>query len=291
MPMPTAKTTPPNSKTRTEPNDPASVLHTARQLNISTRTLVSGGDNVLIGGFIITGTQPKQILARALGPSLTARGVPGAMADPTLELVPASGPSVSNDDWQQSTDAAAIQATGIPPTDPRESALIQTLPPGNYTAILRSKGDTPGVGLVELYDLNPTADSRFANLSTRGFVGRDNDVMIGGVIVGRGAGVNGAGSIRAVLRGLGPTLTARGVAGALPDPQLLAYDANGTLLMTNDNWSESPQAAELQTLQLAPGDPRESALILTAIQGNYTAILRGRDGQTGIALVEIFSVP
>ncbi len=275
---------------RTEPNDPASVVRTARQLNISTRTRVEGGERVLIGGFIVTGSEPKQILARALGPSLTARGVPGALADPTLELVPQNGgPSFVNDDWQ-SGDAAAVQATGIPPQDPRESALVQTLAPGAYTAILRSKNDTPGVGLVELYDLNPTAPVRFANLSSRGFVGRDNDVMIGGVIIGRGQGVNGAGSIRATFRGIGPSLSGRGVNEPLLDPEMLVFDANGTVLATNDDWREGPAAAELQTLNLAPTDDREAALILNVIQGNYTAVVRGKGNTTGVALVEAFSL-
>ena len=272
---------------RTDPNDPASIVHTARQLNISTRTRVEGGDHVLIGGFIIRGTAPKQILARGLGPSLTARGVPGAMQDPTLELVPASGASTTNDNWQDD-NAAAIQATGIPPEDPRESAIVQTLAPGEYTAILRSKTDAPGVGLVELYELNAGDTSQFANLSSRGLVGTDDNVMIGGFIVGRGQGSNGDGSVRVALRGIGPSLGTRGVTDPLQDPVLSVYDANGDLLSSNDNWRSGPDAAELQRIALAPTDDLEAALILSLVQGNYTAIVRGHGQQTGVALVEVF---
>ena len=273
----------------TDPNNAASVVHTARQLNISTRTHIEGGDRVLIGGFIVTGTVPKQVIVRGLGPSLVAAGIPGAMPDPILELVPPSGPTITNDDWQD-TDPAAVQATGIPPADSRESAIVATIPPGNYSAVLRSKNDAPGVGLVEVYDLNPTADSQFANLSSRGFVGNGDDVMIGGVIVGQGQGIGGAGSARTVVRGLGPSLAQIGVAGALQNPELLIFNANGDVIAFNNNWQDS-QATEIQSLNLAPSDARESAIVLTLVRGNYTALVRGKDDTSGIALVETFNVP
>ena len=273
----------------TDPNNAASVLHTARQLNISTRARVEGGDRVLIGGFIVNGTTPKQVIVRGLGPSLVAAGVSAAMQDPILQLVPTSGPTITNDDWQDG-DPVAVQATGIPPTNTREAAIVATLAPGSYTAILRSKNDAPGVGLVELYDLNATANSSFANLSSRGFVGTGDDNMIGGVIVGQGQGTGGSGSARTVIRGLGPSLAQRGVVGSLQNPELLIFNANGSVLAFNDNWQDV-QAAELQGLNLAPSDARESAIVLTLVQGNYTALVRGKDGTTGIALVESFNVP
>lgn len=272
----------------TNPNDPASVVYTSRQVNISTRARVEGGENVLIGGFIVLGPDSKRVIIRAAGPSLTARGVSGALDDPTLELVPESGPGITNDNWQES-DAAAIQGTGIPPEDPRESAIVRTLAPGRYTAIVRSK-NAPGVGLVEIYDLDPGANSRFGNLSSRGFIatGADN-VMIGGVIVGAGGGTNGAGSVRVAVRGLGPSLTERGVTGPLLDPELIIFNGNGQIVASNDNWQQTQQA-ELESLNLAPADPRESAIVITLARGNHTAIVRGRNGESGVALVEVYNV-
>lgn len=276
-------------RTQTDPNDPTSVIHTARQLNISTRARVEAGDeNVLIGGFIITGTDPKRVIIRAIGPSLTARGVPGALQNPTLELVPENGPRVFNDDWRDS-DAAAIQGTTVPPGDDRESAIVRTLAPGNYTAIVRGKDNTTGVALVELYDLDPSANSQLANISSRSFVNTDDNVMIGGLIVGHGQGANGAGSVRVVVRGIGPSLTARGIAGALQDPELILFNSNGDRLASNDNWQDS-QAAEIQATGLAPTESREAAVLLTLPAGNYTALVRGKDRSTGVAVIESFNV-
>ena len=273
----------------TDPNSASSVIHTSRQVNISTRARVEGGENVLIGGFIIVGPDPKRIIARAIGPSLTARGVTDALDDPTLELVPEGSASITNDDWQES-DAVVIQATGVPPEDPRESAIVRTLAPGNYTAIVRSKTGTPGVGLVEFYDLDQPGASRFANLSSRGRIGTGaENVMIGGLIVGAGEGTAGAGSVRVVARGIGPSLTAQGISGALVDPELFLFNANGQVIASNDNWRQT-QAAELQAVNLAPTDDREAALLATLVRGNYTAIVRGKGTGTGIALVEVYNI-
>lgn len=273
----------------TDPNDGRSVFHTSRQVNISTRARVEDGEKVLIAGFIITGSNPKRVIARALGPSLAARGLSGGLDDPTLELVPENGPHTFNDNWQDS-DAAAIQATGIPPDDSRESAIVQTLLPGRYTAILRSRTNTPGIGLVELYDLSPDANSRFANLSSRGLVAPgENNVIIGGVIVGDGEGANGAGSVRVALRGIGPSLAQRDVSGALQDPELVLLDANANIIATNDDWKQS-QEQEVRDLNLAPDDERESVIVTTLRRGNYTAIVRGKGETTGIALVESYNV-
>jgi len=258
-------------------------------VNIATRALVANGDSVLIGGFIITGSESKRVIARAIGPSLSQFGITDALIDPTLELVPESGASTFNDNWQDS-DAAAIQATGIPPTDARESAIVQTLPPGRYTAIVRSRTNTPGVGLIELYDLNTDANAHFGNLSSRGLIIEGNDhVMIGGVIVGEGDGVNGAGSARVAVRGMGPSLSQSGVAGALQDPELLLFDPNGNVIAANDNWRDG-QATELTAVGLAPGDDREAALVATLRRGGYTAVVRGKSMTTGVALVEVYYI-
>src|SRR2546421_3788770 len=178
-------------RARTDPMDPNSVFHSARQLNISTRLRVLTDNNVLIGGFIVVGPDPKKVIARAIGPSLTAFGVPGALQDPSLELHDHTGGAVAfNDIWKMRPDGssqqAEIEATTIPPTDDRESALVRTLPPDSYTAIVRGNGGTTGIGLVEVYDLASGSPTKLANISTRGFVDTGDNVMIGGFIVGAG---------------------------------------------------------------------------------------------------------
>ena len=273
----------------TDPNNPNSVVRTGKQLNLSTRLLVQTGDNAGIGGFIISGTGPKTVILRAIGPSLTADGVPGALQDPTLELHNHTGALIAfNDNWRD-TQQSTIQATGLAPEDNRESAIVQTLAPAAYTAIVRGKAGTSGVALVEAYDLDPNANSKLANISTRGFVGTGDNVMIGGFIVGGGLGVNGAGSEEVLVRGLGPSLTQRGVPNALQDPTLDLHDGNGAIIALNDNWKDTQQS-EIQATGLAPSNDRESAILATLVQGNYTVILRGRNNTTGVGLVEVYKV-
>ena len=246
------------------------------------------GENILIGGFIVTGSEPKRVIIRALGPSLSATGVPGALQDPTLQLLTDNNTVVAeNNDWRE-TQQAEIAATGIPPTDDREAAIVRTLSPGNYTAAVRGADNTTGVALVEIYDLTPGANSRLANISTRSFVEAGENVMIGGLIIGAGAGPDGSGSARIVLRGIGPSLAQQGVAGALQDPELLLFDANGTIIEMNDNWRQAEQA-DVRTMNLAPSDEREAALVASLPRGNYTAIVRGRNGTTGVALIEAYN--
>ena len=272
----------------TNPND---AYGTARSLNISTRALVGIDQNVMIGGFIINGDagSTKRVLIRALGPSLTQFGVPGALQDPTVELPTSSG-TIFNDNWMDSPQAAEIQQTGFAPTDSRESAILQTLPVGNYTAIVRGKDGTSGIGLVEVYELDQTGTPKLNNISTRGFVGLDANVMIGGFIVGGGAGASGAGNASFVFRAIGPSLSAAGITSPLPDPTLELHDPNGTTIAADDNWKDTQQA-ELQLRGLAPTDDREAALLANLPQGNYTAIVRGKAGMTGVALVEVYNVP
>ena len=197
-------------------------------------------------------------------------------------------PVVGNDDWRQSP--SDIQGTGLAPTDDRESALLLTLGPGSYTAILHGKGTASGVALAEVYDLTSTANARVGNLSTRGVVGTLNNVMIGGFIIGRGLGTNGNGSAKVVVRGLGPSLSQFGITDALQDPFLELHDGNGAEMATNDNWRTSQQA-EIQASGLAPTDNREAAIIAVLTQGNYTAVLRGAGNTTGVGLIEVYNIP
>jgi hypothetical protein len=273
----------------TNPADPNSVVRSARQLNISTRLRVLPGENVLIGGFIITGSEPKRVILRAIAPSITG-SVPGTLADPTLELRDGAGAQIAfNDNWRD-TQQAEIEATTIPPGDDRESAIVRTLAPANYTAILRGNGEATGVAVVEVYDLGASGTARLANISTRGFVDTGDNVMIGGFIVGGGLGNGGAGSEKVLLRGIGPSLSSAGISGTLPNPMLELRDVNGVLLASNDNWKDS-QRAEIEATGIPPTDDLEAALVRIIPNGNYTAILRGSGSSTGVAVVEAYNLP
>jgi hypothetical protein len=251
-------------------------------LNISTRVDVQTGDNVAIGGFIITGTAAKKVIVRGMGPSLLSHGIRSFLADPTLELHDHTGAIIArNDNWKD-TQQAEIQATGLAPTNNLESAIVATLAPGDYTAILRGKNATTGVGLVEIYDLAPDSNSRLANISTRGFVQTGDNVLIAGFILG-----NGTASERVIIRAIGPSLT--GVANVLAAPTLALHDSNGTLLMFDDNWKDTQQA-EIQATGLAPTNNLESAIVATLAPGNYTAIVAGRNGGIGVALAEVYDL-
>lgn len=254
-------------------------------LNISTRMRVLTGENALIGGFIVTGTEPKKVIIRGLGPSLTKQGVPGALQDPTLELHKPNGSVTTNNDWKDS-QRSDIEATTIPPSDDREAAIVATLPPGNYTAILAGKDGTTGVGLVEVYDISQPANAKLANISTRGFVDVGANVMIGGFIAGPSNGT----LAKVLLRALGPSLAKAGVAGALQDTILELHDRNGTILAENDNWKEGQQA-EIKATGIPPTDDRESAIVTSLAPGNYTAVVRGKGGATGVGLVEVYNLP
>jgi hypothetical protein len=249
---------------------------------------VDAGDNAGIGGFIITGNVPKHVVVRALGPSLTGFGFPTAalLADPVLEIHgPGNFGVITNNDWQDS-QKAQLQADGLAPTNDLESAVDANLPPGTYTAVVRANAGTApaGIALIEVYDLNTGADSKLANLSTRAQVGTGNNVVIAGFILG-----NKAGDDRIVIRGLGPSLSALGVANPLPDPMLELRDQNGNLLRSNNDWQDdSAQAAQVTSAGLAPSNPKESAIAATLPPGTYTAILAGLNNSTGVGLVEIY---
>ena len=252
----------------------------AKAINISARGMVGTGEDVLIAGFIIGGSQPKKVIVRALGPTLSTLGVSGALMDPTITVMDSSNVMVaSNDDWRN-TQAAQIAVSGLAPHNDFESAIIATLPPGSYSAVVRGKNGGTGVGLVEVYELDATT-SVFQNLSTRGFVGTGDNALIGGLIIGNGE------QPVIVVRAIGPTLGSFGITQPLQDPTLEVRDSNGGLISFNNDWQDNtPTAVKAALLQ--PQDSRESAVVLSLPAGNYTAIVRGKGGTTGVALVEAY---
>jgi putative cofactor-binding repeat protein len=253
-----------------------------RLANISTRLPVQTGDNVLIGGLIITGTQPKKVILRAIGPSLS---FPNKLANPTLELFGPSGLIDSNDNWVDSPNKQAIIDSKVPPSDNLESAIVATLPANNagYTAIVRGVNDGTGIGVVEAYDLDPSVDSRLANISTRGFVQTGDDVLIAGTII------VGPNSQKVIVRAIGPSLS---IPGKLQDPTLEMRDQNGGLVDTNDNWVDSPNKQAIIDSGVPPSNDLESAVVATLLANGagYTAIVRGVNGTTGIAVVEVYAL-
>lgn len=256
----------------------------AQAMNISTRLRVRGGENVMIGGFIITGSQSKRVLVRALGPTLQQFGISDALPNPMVELSGPAGPITSNNNWKD-TQQAEIQDTGLAPPNNLEAALVATLAPGNYTAVVRDADGGTGVGLVEVYDLAAAAQAKLANISTRGFVESGVNVMIGGFILG-----NSAAPARVLIRAIGPSLTQHGVSDPLQDPILELFDANGTLMRSNDNWQDSQQT-EIEGTGLAPQSTAESAIVSTLTPAPYTAIVAGKNGLTGVGLVEVYQLP
>ncbi|MEY2497370.1 MAG: hypothetical protein QOD12_926 [Verrucomicrobiota bacterium] len=262
--------------------------------NLSTRARVLTNEQVLIAGFIIDGTEPKKVMIRGIGPSLNGAGV--TLSDPTLELHQGNTTLVTNDNWKTKSDGtsqqAEIAATTIPPTNDLESAIVTTLNPGTYSAILAGKNGGTGVGIVEVYDLGQATNSKLANISTRGFVDTGDNVMIGGLIVGGG---NVGASAKVLLRAIGPSLSSSGVQGPLQDPTLELHNASGTTVAANDNWKTksdgSSQQAEIEATTLAPTNDSESALVQTLAAGNYTAIVRGKNNATGVGLVESYNLP
>ena len=247
---------------------------------------VQTGDNVGIGGFIITGSAPKHVLIRAIGPSLTRFGVPNVLADPLLELHgPGGFATITDDNWRDDPlQALQIEATGIAPTNDLESAIDANLNPGSYTAVVRGSNNASGVALVEVYDLNQAVLAKLANISTRAFVSTGDDIVIGGFQLGGNTGDD-----RIIVRGIGPSLAAFGVTNALADPTLELRDGNGALVIANNDWQDNPaQAAQLTAAGLAPTNRSESGLAATLPPGAYTALLAGLNNGTGVGLLEIY---
>jgi hypothetical protein len=268
-------------------------------LNIATRLLVQQNDNILIGGFIVTGSAPKKIIVRGIGPSLKINGAPlsGRLGDPFLELHDqGAGLTLeTNDNWKINdqtgqSQQATVEATTIAPADDLESAIVRTLTPGPYTAVLRGVNNSTGIGVVEVYDLDQAADSEMANISTRGFVDTGDNVIIGGFILG-----NSSQESNILVRGIGPSLGAVGIINALANPTLELRNGNGTLLASNDDWkvndqTQQSQESEIRATTIAPSNDFESAILTTLSPGNYTAVLAGKNSGVGVAVVEVYNL-
>jgi hypothetical protein len=272
------------------PTPTPSPIPTSKAINLSTRLFVQTGQNVGIGGFIITGNTPKRLIIRGIGPSLSQVGVFNVLYDPVLELRGSEtfNPIINNN-WRDDQEQE-IRDTGIPPSNDLEAAIVVTLGPGAYTAIMRGNSPSPnGVGLIEIYDLNQGVDSKLANLSTRGFVQTADNIVIAGFLISD----NGAAKDRIVVRGIGPSLAPGSfpASAVLADPTLQLRDGNGALLLANNDWQENPeQAAEIEAAGLAPANSLESALIGPLSPGLYTALLAGRNSGTGIGVVEVYDL-
>jgi hypothetical protein len=254
-------------------------------IQLSTRLRVEVGDQVGIGGFIITGTAPKSVIIRGIGPTLIQSGIADALADPVLELHgPGSFPTVTNDNWRD-TQEQQILGAGLPPTNNLEPAIWALLPPGAYTAILRGRNNTAGTALVEIYDLNQGADSKLGNLSTRAFVGVNQNIAIAGFMVSAGGA-----SDHVVVRGLGPSL-APAVSNVLANPTLELRNNNGSLLVSNNDWQDNTvQSQQITAAGLAPTNSLESAVLAILPPGRYTALLFGANDSTGNGLVEVYDL-
>jgi len=257
-----------------------------RSLNISTRVAIETGDNVAIGGFIISGNSPKKVAVRGLGPSLKSAGISHALADPMLELRSADQSMIaSNDNWRDNAASAAqLQANGLAPRSDLEAAIVATLSPGTYTAVESGRNGSTGMGLIEVYDLDETSDTLLANISTRGLVRTGDNVLIGGFILG-----GTSGQTNVLIRAIGPSLDKAGVANFLANPVLELRDSNGLLLQSNDSWKDQQRAA-IENTGLAPTEDREAAILVPLSPGAYTAIAAGQDGTMGVGLIEVFNL-
>lgn len=264
---------------------------TARLINIATRVALGGAAGTPIPGFVLGGTGTKPMLVRAVGPTLTAFGVAGVLADPRLSLVSGTTVVASNDNWLGVDAAAMVGAGAFPLTSAsKDAAVVATLAPGAYTAPVAATDDGSGVALLEVYDASTTSAVNVINASTRAFVGTGDAVLIPGFVI------RGTGALRLLVRAVGPALTALGVSGALADPTLTLY-RDTTALATNDNWSGATNAVEVAATAAAvgafalPAGSRDAALVITLPAGSYTAIVSGVGGSTGTALVELYVVP
>jgi len=239
------------------------------------------GNDVLIGGFIIGGSQAKTVVVRARGPSLTAAGVPGALANPVLQLFAGAAQIAMNDNWQEAANAAVVSSSGFAPSNPFEAAILATLTPGAYTAIVTGAGGLTGVGIVEVFEVD-LPQVPLANISTRGVVLTGDDVMIGGFII------QGDAPQTVIVRARGPSLAAAGVPNVLANP-LLQLFSGATPVAMNDNWGDGTDAATIQAAGFAPAHALESAIRVTLAPGAYTAIVTGVGGATGVGIIEVFA--
>jgi outer membrane biosynthesis protein TonB len=286
IPTPTPTATPTPSPTPISPT-PTPSPTAAQPINLSTRMRVESGDNVGIGGFIITGSAPKRVLLRALGPSLKGFGLPDSLPNPVLELHGSPLGTIVNDNWQDDpVQKERIESSGLAPSDDLESAIDATLNPGSYTAVVKEKNNVAGIAVIEVYDLSSATQARLANISTRALTGTGGNIVIAGFTLG-----NHSGDDRIVVRGIGPSLADAGVANPLANPTLELRSANGALVAANDDWQQdAAQAAELKAAGLAPSKDAEAALVKALPPGAYTALLIGANNSTGIGLIEIYDL-
>jgi CSLREA domain-containing protein len=269
--------------------------------NVSTRLQVGTGDNVLIEGFIVQGPagSTKKIIVRAIGPSLVAFGITDALPNPTLEIHDANNGNAivaTNDDWKTTQpgglitadQSAEIAASGVAPGNDLESAIIANLPPGSYTAVVRGVGNSVGTGVVDAYDLSAASPAKLVNVATRGLIQPGDQLMIAGFIVQNG-------SVRAVVRAIGPSLAAFGITNALADTTLQLRDGNGAIVVENDDWkirsNGTSQQAELEATGLQPTNDLEAAVVATLPPGQYTAQVRGKPETTGTGVVQVYFLP
>ena len=267
------------------PSDPitpsADAAPSSRLINLSTRGQVQAGNNVMIGGFIIQGNTPKRVLIRAVGPNLSNYGVTGVLLDPTMQLYSGQTVIASNDNWGGAPNVAEIQASGLAPSNALESAILTTLSPGAYTAIVSGSGGGTGVGIVEVYELDHP-EVPLINISTRGQVLTGDNVMIGGFII------QGTTAQAVLIRAVGPNLVNYGVTGVLANPMLQLYSGQ-TIIASNDNWQDATNASAIQATGLAPVNSLEAAILITLPPGAYTAIVSGAGGGTGVGIIEVFT--
>ena len=268
------------------PPGPIVPLPSAPSLNMAIRGEILGGNDTLVGGFIITGNESKRVVLRAIGPSLAAAGLTGALADPILRLFDSSNQEIaSSDDWRSDPLASEIQNVGLAPESSRESATALTLAPGSYTVEVSGKDGSAGIAVVEAYDISPSVNSTLANISGRGWVGTNDRALIGGFIIG------GSGSAKVIARAIGPSLARFGIKGVLSDPTLTVYDGNGSPVAANDDWQDDANAAAIASYRLGPANSKEAATLLQLIPSNYTVVSHGVSDGTGTGLVEIFNIP
>jgi len=258
--------------------------------NLSARSLVGSGSQVQIAGFVVGGTGTKQVLVRAIGPRLSAFGISGTVSDPKLEIYNTENTLLgSNDSWDSSL-ASVFSGVGAfsLETGSKDAAAVFSLDPAGYTSLVSGVGGATGVGLVELYDLGGSS-SYLTNISCRAQVGTGEQVLVAGFVI------QGSGSRRVLIRGVGPGLSGFGLSGLLADPSITLLDKDGVVLSTNDNWDSSDSAvtAAIQgtgAFGLAAGS-KDSVLLVTLQAGQYTVKVQGADGGTGLAIAEVYEVP
>jgi hypothetical protein len=268
-----------------------------RAVNLSSRAQVGIDGDILITGFVINGSTSKRMLIRAVGPGLIKLGVDGVLANPFVTLMSSSQEQLAaNDDWGVSSNlqelTTAQSKVGAFPLDAnsKDAALLVTLQPGAYTALVSGVSRGTGVALAEVYEVDDSTTNRLINLSARAYVGTGSKILIGGIVV------RGNAPKRFLLRGVGPGLSRFGVVGLLADPKLSLMDRDGKAIAVNDDWYTNANAADIRAAMKSAGafdiggNTKDSALLVDLQPGTYTAIVEGVGNTSGVALVEVYEV-